>query len=173
MEVRLIAIDDAARLSRFYEVNQTHLQAWEPSKSEGYHSESSWEARLQEWCSPVDSANSFHFISIEPGSDEIVAVCSLTNVVRGPFRACYMGYAVDHRYEGRGVMKALCQHVIDYAFTDLSLNRVMANYMPRNGRSAILLKSLGFVKEGEAKRYLKINGIWEDHILTSLLNPAN
>ncbi|MBY6192094.1 GNAT family N-acetyltransferase [Microbulbifer agarilyticus] len=173
MEVRLVAIDDAARLSKFYEANETHLQAWEPSKSEGHHSEAAWKARLQEWCSPVEDVNSFHFISIEPGSDEVVAMCSLTNVVKGPFRACYMGYAVDHRYEGRGVMKALCQRVIDYAFTDLSLNRVMANYMPRNDRSAMLLKSLGFVKEGEAKRYLKINGVWEDHILTSLLNPAS
>ncbi|MCA0901928.1 GNAT family N-acetyltransferase [Microbulbifer agarilyticus] len=173
MKIRLIAVDDAFRLSKFYEVNQIHLQPWEPCKSEEYHSEAAWEARLLEWCSPTESADSFHFISIEPSSDEIIATCSLTNIVRGPFEACYMGYAVDHRYEGKGVMKTLCRYVIEYAFKELSLNRVMANYMPRNGRSAILLKSLGFVKEGEAKRYLKINGIWEDHILTSLLNPAN
>lgn len=70
-------------------------------------------------------------------------------------------------------MKALCQNAIDYAFKELSLNRIMANYMPINHRSAMLLKSLGFSKEGEAKRYLKINGCWEDHVLTSLLSPRN
>ncbi len=87
--------------------------------------------------------------------------------------ACHMGYSVDQKYEGKGVMKALCQNVINYAFEELSLNRVMANYMPRNHRSAKLLQSLGFCIEGEVKRYLQINGVWEDHVLTSLLNPGN
>jgi len=33
------------------------------------------------------------------------------------------------------------------------------------------LEKLGFEKEGFARRYLCINGKWEDHILTSLVNP--
>jgi ribosomal-protein-alanine N-acetyltransferase len=47
----------------------------------------------------------------------------------------------------------------------------MANYMPRNQRSANVLKRLGFVVEGYARNYLLINNHWEDHILTSLTNP--
>jgi ribosomal-protein-alanine N-acetyltransferase len=43
----------------------------------------------------------------------------------------------------------------------------MANYMPRNDRSGRLLERLGFEKEGIAKRYLKIDGLWEDHVLTA------
>jgi ribosomal-protein-alanine N-acetyltransferase len=43
----------------------------------------------------------------------------------------------------------------------------MANYMPRNDRSGRLLGRLGFEKEGYAKRYLKIEGLWEDHVLTA------
>ena len=70
-------------------------------------------------------------------------------------------------------MKKLCTHVISYAFDELGLNRVMANYMPSNLRSEALLNRLGFVREGVAKKYLKINGVWEDHVLTSLLNPAS
>ncbi len=41
--------------------------------------------------------------------------------------ACHMGFSVDQKHEGKGVMKALCQYVINYAFEDLLLNRVMAN----------------------------------------------
>lgn len=37
-------------------------------------------------------------------------------------------------------------------------------------RSARLLHKLGFVIEGHAKKYLLINGQWEDYILTSLTN---
>jgi len=70
-------------------------------------------------------------------------------------------------------MKQMCDHVIIYAFEELSLNRIMANYMPRNKRSAALFDTLGFACEGRAKNYLFINGKWEDHVLTSLLKPKN
>ncbi|MGL4717164.1 MAG: 30S ribosomal protein S5 alanine N-acetyltransferase, partial [Aeromonas sp.] len=45
-------------------------------------------------------------------------------------------------------------------------------YMPANQRSGALLERLGFEREGFARAYLLINGRWEDHILTSLINPA-
>ncbi|MGN7512099.1 hypothetical protein [Aeromonas salmonicida] len=38
--------------------------------------------------------------------------------------------------------------------------------------SAALLERLGFEREGYARDYLMINGRWEDHILTALLNQA-
>ncbi len=81
-----------------------------------------------------------------------------------------MGYGVDQHYEGRGVMKTLCGHVVAYAFDVLKLNRVMANYMPDNHRSAALLRNLDFTIEGTAKRYLLINGCWEDHVLSARIN---
>lgn len=49
----------------------------------------------------------------------------------------------------------------------------MANYIPSNIRSENVLQKLGFEKEGYAKKYLKINGLWQDHILTSLVNKEN
>lgn len=173
MEVKLVSVSDAAQLSKFYEENEAHLRAWEPSREAGYHSLMAWERRLDEWSSDKQSGNAAHFVLTEPNQLQVIAICSLTNIVKGPFMACNMGYAVAQKYEGKGFMKFLCQKAIDYAFKELSLNRIMANYMPSNHRSARLLESLGFTKEGEAKRYLKINGCWEDHVLTSLLNPAN
>ncbi|WP_226662399.1 GNAT family N-acetyltransferase [Microbulbifer aggregans] len=171
MEVKIVSAHDAAQLSQFYGDNQEHLRLWEPRRDEGYHTVEAWEQRLEEWRTARENGTSVHFIASETGQTDIIAICSLTNIVRGPFLACHMGYAVSHKYEGKGYMKALCTHAIDYAFNELRLNRVMANYMPGNHRSAALLERLGFQKEGEAKRYLKINGAWEDHILTSLLNP--
>lgn len=46
----------------------------------------------------------------------------------------------------------------------------MAAYLPDNERSGKLLKRLGFVVEGYARDYLMIDGQWQDHILTSLIN---
>ncbi|MGC4064140.1 MAG: GNAT family N-acetyltransferase [Polyangiaceae bacterium] len=88
------------------------------------------------------------------------------------FRACYMGYHVDKEYEGRGYMSEAVTAVIRYAFDELRLHRIMANYMPRNIRSARLLERLGFVREGLARDYLFIGNQWEDHVLTALTNQA-
>lgn len=38
-------------------------------------------------------------------------------------------------------------------------------------RAARVLQRLGFTIEGTAKDYLFLAGRWQDHILTSLINP--
>jgi ribosomal-protein-alanine N-acetyltransferase len=53
--------------------------------------------------------------------------------------------------------------VIEHAFTTMGLHRLEANVMPRNEASKGLLVKLGFHDEGIAKRYLQIQGRWEDH----------
>ena len=58
----------------------------------------------------------------------------------------------------------------DYMFEEENLHRIMPNYVPSNKRSEKLLTKLGFVREGLAKDYLFINGKWENHILTALVN---
>lgn len=171
MEIRFISTNDAAFISDFYLGNEEHLNIWEPCREEGYHSVDAWKLRLQDRERELSEGKSAHFISFNSLEMEIVAVCSLTNIVRGPFMACNMGYAVSKKYQGRGLMNKLCVHVIGYAFSELQLNRIMANYMPCNQRSEALLSRLGFVEEGLAKNYLRINGSWEDHVLTSLVNP--
>ncbi|GJA95297.1 hypothetical protein KAM358_31290 [Aeromonas caviae] len=61
---------------------------------------------------------------------------------------------------------------IDHLFRERGLHRIMASYMPANLRSGALLERLGFEQEGYARDYLMINGRWEDHVLTALINPA-
>ena len=44
--------------------------------------------------------------------------------------------------------------------------------MPRNRASLRVLEKNGFVCEGLSRYYLKINGIWEDHVHMVKLNEA-
>jgi ribosomal-protein-alanine N-acetyltransferase len=67
-------------------------------------------------------------------------------------------------------MTEALQVAIAYVFDELKMHRIMASYLPHNQRSGRLLKRLGFVVEGYARDYLMINGQWQDHILTSLVN---
>jgi len=95
---------------------------------------------------------------------------NLSNIVRGAFQACYVGYGLAEESVGRGLMTEALRAVIDFAWGTLKLHRVMANYLPENERSAKVLAGLGFEVEGYAKKYLYIDGRWQDHVLTALTN---
>jgi len=103
--------------------------------------------------------------------DRLIGTCNFANIVRGAFQACHLGFSIAQDAQGQGLMAEGLRLAIDYVFKDMGLHRVMANHRPENLRSARLLARLGFQREGEARAYLKINGIWADHVLTSLINP--
>lgn len=94
----------------------------------------------------------------------ILGSLGLSNVVAGVFLSAHLGYRLDHGETGQGYMAEAVSAVVAYAFDTLGLHRIEANVMPRNNASRRLLASAGFEEEGLARRYLKIAGVWEDHI---------
>lgn len=170
MKIKIIDQYDTQRLLDFYHENRTHLTPWEPERPEWFYTREYWEEQIETRKFEMQVGRAIFFIALND-EGKMIASCNLTNIVRGVFQAGYLGYSVAKDYEGKGVMKNLCQHVIRHAFDELKLNRIMANYLPHNERSAWLLESLGFVREGYAQRYLKIHGAWQDHVLTALVNP--
>ena len=58
------------------------------------------------------------------------------------------------------------------AFEELGLHRIEANIMPKNKASLGLARKCGFREEGISPKYLKINGVWEDHIHMVKLNES-
>lgn len=173
LQNRMVRHGDARELLAFYSRNEVFFKPWEPLRPPAFQSEGFWveQVALRELQQIEKSAA--YWVAENRYDGQIVAHCSLTNIVMGAFKAAYMGYAVDERYQAKGLMKALCLDAISYAFNELELNRVMANHMPENKRSERLLRSLGFIREGYAKRYLRINGKWEDHVLNALINPCS
>jgi len=114
----------------------------------------------------------YHKVLVEkPPKGPVIGVCNFTSIMRGVLQCCFLGYSVDHKHQGQGIMYEALDAATDFVFKHLKLHRIMANYMPRNERSGKLLKKLGFTIEGYARDYLKINGQWEDHILTAKISP--
>ena len=101
-----------------------------------------------------------------------IGFINFSNIVRGAFQSCHLGYATDHAEINRGVMTEALKRAIAFAFDELKLHRVEANIMPKNTRSIRVVEKLGFVNEGLSRKYLKINGVWEDHIHFVRLNDA-
>lgn len=109
----------------------------------------------------------FFFIREKDNPSKIIGFCNFTQIFYGSFQACYLGYKIDHEYEGKGLMLEALEATIKYVFEELKIHRIMANYMPVNIRSAKLLDRLEFAIEGYARNYHLINDRREDHVLTA------
>lgn len=170
--LRILPPQEAHRLVAWDELNRAHLAPWEPAHDPAFFTPAYFVSRQEQALRDYETGNAIRLVMQDRASGELVGRCSLTNIVRGPFQACHLGYCLGYQWEGQGLMHEALRAVIDHAFTDLDLHRIMANYMPANVRSGRLLARLGFVQEGVAKSYLQIAGKWEDHVLTALVNDA-
>lgn len=163
-----------AAMVRFLERNfDSHLARWSPPPEAGFFTEGFWRERLALCVEDFHAGRSARFVMRlrdDPGGD-IVGTCNYTNIVRGAFHACHLGYQLAKAHEGRGFMTEALRAANAFMFDSIRLHRIMANYRPENARSGRVLDRLGFVREGLARDYLFIDGDWRDHILTSLTNP--
>lgn len=163
----------AAAWAAYQYDNREHLAPWNPLQRPEAFDVSATRLQLQRSADERSAGRRYDFGIFFPSEPEtMVGQVTLSDVVRGVFQACYLGYSLAAGAQGKGVMTEALRAVIAFAFDDLRLHRIMANYMPRNARSAAVLERLGFTIEGRAKDYLFIAGAWEDHVLTSLRNPA-
>lgn len=155
----------------YYLANRNHLAPWEPAREDDFYTAGSSLARGEKSIRLFMEGSALNFIAIEHTSQKMIAGCNFTNIVRGPLMACHLGYSVAKEFEGRGLMQEIVNAGITFVFESLGLHRIMANHVPYNTRSENLLRNLGFEREGYARAYLKIGGIWEDMVLNSLINP--
>lgn len=164
---------DAEELLRYYTRNRIHLKPWEPERGDDFFTVASMEKRIHDMACAMEAQQSLHLLLREKSTGVMVGECGFTNIVRGPFQACHLGFSLDHALQGQGLMHEALTFAIGHVFSTLELHRIMANYRPENGRSHALLQRLGFQQEGCARSYLKIDGEWRDHILSALINPAH
>jgi ribosomal-protein-alanine N-acetyltransferase len=172
LTIELMAEPHSMALTEFFRRNEAHLRPWDPPRPRGISEAAFWEseaARAVEDYHDSGIARWVLFQREDPG--RIAGRVNYTQLVRGPFQSCMLGYAIDRDLEGRGLMHEALQATLRHVFEELRLHRVQANYLPDNLRSARLLQRLGFRIEGLARDYLYVNGAWRDHVLSALTNP--
>ncbi|MEM9148999.1 MAG: GNAT family N-acetyltransferase [Cyanobacteria bacterium P01_F01_bin.3] len=165
--------EDIPTILTYYAENAQYLTPFEPLKPSQFYTKKYWENELAQRLADTKTEQSLKlFIFLQHSPPILVGTLNFSNFVRGVFQSCTVGYSLGEIYQGQGYMSEALQVGIKYVFAQMQFHRVSANYMPHNQRSGNLLKRLGFVVEGYARDYLYINGQWQDHILTSLINPA-
>jgi len=164
----------APRVVAYQRENWEHLARWSGPRGSDELSVANWRRRLEQFGAEERAGTALRLM-LFPDRDlagPVLGTVNFTQIFRGAFQACYLGYALDHRLEGRGLMREALEVAIRHVFDVMKLHRIMVNYMPSNERSAALARRLGFVPEGIARDYLYIDGTWRDHVLTALTNTA-
>lgn len=93
----------------------------------------------------------------------LVGQVTVGGIVWGSLRSGYVGYWVDRRYAGRGIIPVAVALAADYCMDELRLHRLEINIRPENVASRRVVEKLGFEFEGARPRYLHIDGDWRDH----------
>ncbi|MEU7903005.1 GNAT family protein [Actinoplanes sp. NPDC049118] len=100
----------------------------------------------------------------DDGSERLVGHINLGSIVRRAFSSAYVGYWVDSRVAGRGVIPTALALAVDHAFGAGGLHRVEINIRPENVPSRRVVEKLGFREEAYHPRYMHIDGAWRDHL---------
>jgi len=93
-----------------------------------------------------------------------VGQLTVGSILWGSARSGQVGYWVDERVAGRGVIPTALAMAIDHCFFVVGLHRVEASIRPENHASRRVVEKLGFHEEGLRRRYLHIDGAWRDHL---------
>jgi len=169
--LRMATRKDAPAILTYYLENKDFLTAVEPTRGEGFYTIEFWQEQVEKSLFEFSYEQSLKLcMFVKTDMSRIIGKVNFHQMQRGVSQSCVLGYSLAEQEQYRGYMTEALKAAIAYLFTDQNFHRIMANYMPRNQRSANVLKRLGFVVEGYARDYLLINGKWEDHILTSLMN---
>ena len=94
---------------------------------------------------------------------EFVGQLNVSNIVRGSFWSCAMGYWVARAWAGQGITPTAVAMAGDHCFGVLGLHRIEINIRPENVASLAVVRKLGLRDEGLRPRYLHIDGDWRDH----------
>jgi [ribosomal protein S5]-alanine N-acetyltransferase len=156
---------DIAPYRRAVEQSRTRLARWNPVDPDDL-------ARALPLQSRARRTFLIHALTPE-GEHDIVGKVNISDVVRGRFLSAAMGYDAYDPYAGRGLFAEGLRLVVDLLFKPehsggLGLHRAHAAVQPGNVRSAGLLRSLGFLREGFSPRMLWLPGAdglddWQDH----------
>jgi len=174
VEVRPLRSRDARQWSEVRIRNEAWLRPWEgrppsstPAGWPDRHSTAVFAALLRSSRREARAGRALPFAVAVEG--RLAGQITVNSIVRGAFDGGHVGYWVDERVAGRGVLPTALALVLDHCFGPVGLHRVEADVRPENTASRRVVDKLGFQQEGLHRRYLFIDEQWRDHVSYALL----
>ena len=145
------------------------LEPWEPLWTADELERTAWRERLRQYGQDRRRGTGQTFFIFERQGNRLAGGITIGNIRRGVAQSAHIGYWMGEKFAGRGLMSEAVRLLVDHGFGTLGLHRIEAACIPQNKRSIRVLEKAGFSSEGLLRSYLRINGVWQDHMLFSLI----
>lgn len=172
--VRPWRLRDAAAWVELRRRNRHWLEPWEGRSASAAmstwderHTVGAYASMLRTYRREARAGRTLPFAITHDG--RLAGQVTVSTVVRGAFDSASVGYWVDERMAGRGVVPTALALVLDHCFGEAGLHRVEADVRPENEASLRVVSKLGMQEEGLHRRFLYIDGEWRDHLCFALL----
>jgi ribosomal-protein-alanine N-acetyltransferase len=146
------------------------LRPWEPEWAPDELTRSAFRRRLRHYQRDMRDGIGYAFFLLRNGDNTLLGGATLTNARRGVSQSISIGYWIGAPYARQGYMTAALKALVPFVFENLGFHRLEAACLPSNAASRTLLERCGFRHEGLARKYLRINGQWQDHLLYAAID---
>lgn len=164
--LRPLRLRDAAPWREVRARNAEWLRRWEATSPEPARDAApTYAAMVRRLKAEAREGRTFPFVVTFDGA--LVGQLTVGGVAWGSLRSANVGYWIDQRVAGRGVMPTAVALATDHCFA-IGLHRVEINIRPENVASRRVVEKLGFRPEGARPAYLHIDGDWRDHLSFAL-----
>lgn len=169
--LRVLDGSSAKSVCEFYKNNRDTFEAVEPPRIPNFYTEAFHKANLiQEYNETIQGRYLRFFVFEKTNPTKIIGSICFHGFKTGCFQSCTVGYKMDHAYQNLGYMSECLNFSIQQVIArEYSIHRIEALVLPDNSASIHVLEHAGFIREGIARDYAKLNGIWRDHFRYSIL----
>lgn len=163
--LRIFKPDCAQLALDYYKRNKDFLAEWDPDRDSFFYTRQGQIETLKYEFAEFLNKRLIRFWIFKKGDDsKTIGNLCFSNIIYGNFKSCFLGYKLDKDEINNGYMTEAVSKGMEIMFTEYNLHRVEVNIIPRNLKSMRVAEKLKLEREGFSKRYLLINGIWENHV---------
>ncbi|MBL8780952.1 MAG: GNAT family N-acetyltransferase [Alphaproteobacteria bacterium] len=170
VRLRAPVAGDYVQWSKLRGDSRDFLTPWEPTWAPDELSRAAFRRRLRRYAQAARAGSGHMFFVFDKKTGDLLGGCQLSNVRQGVAQsAASLGYWMGRRFAGKGLMTDAVTTLLRHAFDRMGFHRIEAACLPSNAASRRVLTKVGFTAEGTARKYLKINGDWQDHLLFAII----
>lgn len=162
--LRVLKPNSAREVLDYYKRNHNFLVLWEPKRPRDFYTYSYHKNELNYEYNAFKDRKLARFWIFKKSDNKLIGNLCYSNIVMGNFKSCFLGYKLDKEETNNGYITEAIEKTIQIMFEEFGLHRIEVNIIPRNTSSLKVVEKLKFEQEGYSKRYLEINGVWEDHV---------
>jgi ribosomal-protein-serine acetyltransferase len=162
--LRLLDETDVQELHELIEANRGYLAQWLPwARSQTFDDTLDFIRRTRSQVSDNDGFQAAIVLA-----ESIVGMVGY-HAIDWPNRSTRIGYWLDERHQGRGIMTAAVRVLVDQALSTWRLNRVEIRAAADNRRSRAIPERLGFRQGETVRRAELVDGRYLDSVVYSMV----